>query len=367
MRYYFIKLLYTVIFILFVTNNILIHAQNKQNKIPVISLEKFYDGIHHWCLDNDTSAYPRYKPADVLQIADNLLAYQNSDGGWPKNIDLLGILNPDSVINSLSPRYQQSTYDNRNIYPQIEYLSKVYFYSNIEKYRIAAEAGINYILSNQYENGGWRGWDADAITYNDDVMTGIMNLLLDITEEKEYYNWIETTKMEQIRIALNKAINVTLKSQIIFNGEKTAWCQQHDYSTYKPVMGRPYEKASVTAKESVSVVTFLMRIENPDDSIVSAIKHAINWFNEVKLQGLRLDTLENNNVQLIKDPESSLWARYYDLEKNEPILCTKDGKIVNDYNEISPERRYGYEWYGTWPDELLKEDYPQWLSKLKCN
>jgi hypothetical protein len=30
--------------------------------------------------------------------------------------------------------------------------------------------------------------------------------------------------------------------------------------------------------------------------------------------------------------------------------------------EIESERRNGYAWYGTWPEKLLKTEYPAWAK-----
>ena len=32
--------------------------------------------------------------------------------------------------------------------------------------------------NSEKKNGGWRGWDVDAITFNDEVTTGVLRLLL---------------------------------------------------------------------------------------------------------------------------------------------------------------------------------------------
>ena len=70
------------------------------------SLEGFMDGIHHWNLEHKERNYKRLEPTQYREIANNLLAYQNTDGGWPKNIDWLGILPADSVKQALKERYR---------------------------------------------------------------------------------------------------------------------------------------------------------------------------------------------------------------------------------------------------------------------
>lgn len=359
-----------------ITISLPVAAQKKNSStIPYISLDKFSDGINHWKLFSPFHNYERLDTSDVIGIAGNLLAYQNKDGGWPKNIDWLAILDPDSVIQSLSNRHKESTFDNRNIYPQIEYLSKLYFYSGIEKYKLSALRGLDYILREQNISGGWKGADVDAITFNDDVMTGIMGVLLDIQYEKEWYNWIDKNLMVQLETAYNNALSTTLRCQILVDGIKTAWCQQHDHETYQPVKARSYELPSISARESTSIVLFLMRIHNPEDSVISAIEHAINWFEEARIIGYRYGKIEIPEVEyhetvvdydMIFEADSTaqpVWARYYDLKSKEPFLCRRDGTKVYKLEKIEFERRIGYAWYGYWPNEALTL-YPEWKKSI---
>ncbi len=349
--------------------------QTNQKDLPYIDLSGFEDAIHHWNLYSEIRSKERLDSNDVQGIADNLLAYQNEDGGWPKNIDWLAKLDPDSVVNALSKRYQRSTFDNRNTYPQIEYLSAAYYHTNDEKYKNAAIKGFRYILNQEYPNGGWRGWDADAITFNDDVMTGIMNLLLDVKQEKKIYNWLDSSLRKELTEAFDRGLNVILKCQIKVDGTPTAWCQQHDPETYEPVDGRSYEKASITARESTGVTLFLMRIEKPDHRIIKAVKNAVAWFRDAKITGYNYRTVEiperdyhettvDYDREFVPDDNARpVWARFYDLEESKPFLCRRSGEIVYSLEEISFERRIGYDWYGYWPEELL-EAYPQWEKRI---
>lgn len=140
------------------------------------SLENMSDGIHHWNLGHPVRHYARYAPEQYKEIADNFIAYQNQDGGWPKNIDWLAIIPVDSVRSTLKLRERKSTLDNRNTYSQVDYLAQVYVLTKQSKYKNAAIKGLDYLLKTQKKNGGWRGWDVDAITYNDNVTTGVLEL-----------------------------------------------------------------------------------------------------------------------------------------------------------------------------------------------
>jgi PelA/Pel-15E family pectate lyase len=339
-----------------------------------IKLIKFKDGIHHWNLEHPKRNYDRYDRTEIKAIADNFVNWQNYDGGWPKNIDWLAKLKKDSIRRKMQKIARRSTLDNRNTYPQIEYLSNAYIRTNNETYRASAEKGLNYILEIQNPSGGWKGWDIDAITYNDEIMTGVMNLFLDITEKNEKYNWISAELYKKICHSLDRAIEVTLKCQIIQNGEKTAWCQQHSHKTLRPMQARTFELRSITANESSDILIFLMRIKNPSKDVKEAIHAGLKWMKKSRIEGLKIEReplpkgqyINNEypyDLKEVKDPKAKpIWARFYDLDSNEPFLCNRDGKRVNHLKDVLPERRTGYEWYGYWPEIVFKQ-YAIWKKR----
>ncbi len=357
-----------------------LHSQNKDAAFEPIDISSFEDAIRHWKNGPGKDlVYERFEENQVKEIADNLLRFQNPDGGWPKNIDWLGRLDYDLVWNRLSNFEKKSSCDNRNIYTQIEYLSKVYFIIKEKKYKTSVERGLGFILNTQNQSGGWRGADVDAITYNDDLMTGIMNLFLDIIEGKDYFNWMDEGLKERIKKSLDKAINVTLKCQIIVNGVKTGWCQQHDHITLKPIKARSYELPSIASLETTSVVEFLIRIENPDEKIIEAIKSTITWLEKSKITGITIKQIKLDNREIndnykrfdkvvVEDKNAPpVWARYYEVETNIPFFCNRDGIKVYSLAEVQQERRIGYAWYGDWPANLLEKKYSEWIKKISEN
>jgi PelA/Pel-15E family pectate lyase len=60
-----------------------------------------------------------------------------------------------------------------------------------------------------------------------------------------------------------------------------------------------------------------------------------------------------------------MWARFMDLETNEPFFCGRDGVKKKTLAEVEYERRNGYAWYNKTPAKLIEDDYPIWLSKNK--
>lgn len=341
------------------------------------SLDLFADGIHHWYLVHEVGSCDRYAEDDFRSIAENLLAFQNEDGGWPKNIDWLGKLDADSVMQTKSKREGRSTFDNRNIYPQIAYLSEVYALTGEKRYREAARRAIAYTLDNQFPNGSWIGWEDDAIAFNDGIIDGILNTWRDILKgEIAHYKWIDKKTRRRIQASWDAGLRIILDTQFTQNGKKSVWAQQHDQQTLVPVKARSYELPSLTAQESADIVLFLMSIESPSEEVITAVKSAVAWFEQTKIEGKKVVTIpmpegnpEDRSIKadrrLVDDPEAEpIWARFYELADNTPFLCNRDGIKVYSLDKVLPERRVGYSWYGTWGNKVLKA-YPKWLERIE--
>lgn len=349
----------------------------KERTYEPIDLSPFSDSIHHWRMkDGRGRDDERYRPDQIVHIAENILAFQNQDGGWPANLDWLAKLTVEEVYGVRGSSLRHSTFDNRNTYPQIDYLARVFSVTGLERYKQAAERGLDYIVREQRQTGGWRGRDVDAITYNDDVMIGIMNLLLAIQEKAPHFRWLDRERRAGLRQALDRATEVTLRCQIRVGAEKTAWCQQHDHETFEPVKARTYELPSITANESVGVVRFLMRLPSPTKEVRDAIDSAVAWLEAAKIEGIRVKTIsiepirfegftaKTDRVVIPDDQAPLVWARFYEVETNRPFFCNRDGTKVYRLSDVHLERRAGYAWYGGWPAELLADEYPAWKKRV---
>ena len=348
-----------------------------QEQYDVIDLSLFEDSIHHWQMKDGRDRNDlRYRPDQIVHIAENFLRFQNDDGGWPANLDWLAMIDVEEIAQIRNGTVGQSTFDNRNIYPQIEYLSQVFHVTGMQRYQAAADRGLEYLLQEQRPTGGWRGRDVDAITFNDDVMVGIMKLLLRIREGATHFAWLSPELQLRLSQSLDRAVDVTLKCQVKVNGRKTAWCQQHDHLTFMPIKARSFELPSVTAQESVGVVRFLMEYPDPSDEMIGAIDCAVAWFEAAKIQGLRIDTVPIASVRfegftakfdrraVHDDLAPPIWARFYEVDTDRPFFCNRDGEKVFSLSEVELERRVGYRWYGDWPAELLTQDYPAWKLRM---
>src|SRR4030095_7860277 len=150
--------------------------------------------------------------------------------------------------------------------------------------------GLDYLLKAQYANGGWPQFYPDLsgyykhITFNDDALIGVMKTLRDIAAAKPAYAFVDETRRASAAKAVEKGIDVILKTQVIVKGKRTVWCAQHDEVTLAPAPARKYEVISLSGGESVEVVRFLMSINNPSPAVVEAIESAIKWFEKSQLK-----------------------------------------------------------------------------------
>ena len=306
-----------------------------------------------------------------------MLAYQRVTGGWPKNIDKCRPHTPEELaeIKTQRDRRNDSTTDNNATTTQMTFLARLYQATGDTRYRDAFLAGMEYLLSGQYPNGGWPQFWPDPqgyqihITFNDGAMANTLTLLRDIFEQHEPYggNLTDETLRTRLRVAFEKGIDCILATQIRVDGKPTVWCQQHDRETFAPAPARSYELPSFCSAESSQIVGLLMQLPAPDKRIKEAVHGAMAWFEANKLMGYRLERTgrpksPESDTRLVADPAAGpLWGRCYDLEKCEIYVCDRDGIPRKSLEEIGHERRNGYSWYNDNPLSLYPV-YDKWAD-----
>ncbi len=303
---------------------------------------------------------------DALIIqADNMLTWQMEHGGWSKGIDYSkawdGKEHRSSWVNN--DGVELGTIDNDATVKEIRYLSEIYSVTKDERYKESIEAGIDFLMNLQYDSGGFaqvypkRGNYSDMVTFNDNAMIRVLDMFDDILNKEYPFNSgvIDEKYYDIIQKSMDKAVEYVLKAQIEVNGKLTAWCAQHDPFNYEPVLARSYEHPSISGKESVGIVQFLMSRPNQTEEIKHAVQSALQWFDESKLEGIRyVSGGTENGEYFVEDPNAVTWYRFYDIETNEPIFSGRDGVIKHEIKEIEEERRNGYSWGGSYAAQLLK-------------
>ena len=359
-------------------------TKSQKNKTQLeLSLDEFADVIKHWRDQHPQANQTYYQLDQITNIADNILLYQRNNGGWATNNNPLRVLSIYEVNQEQHNKVLTDTsLDNRNVYPQIRYLAEVYQLTGNIEYQEAVIAGIEYILQNQYENGGWAHSPPRTddyyghITFADEVMSGVLTLLRDIDYGNHPFEFISKPLRQRCAAAYEKGHNLLLNLQIIVQGKATVWAGQYDKTTLRPVPARSYELAGLQSWESVAVVRYLMAEKKPDQREIDAIEAAVHWFESSAIQGLRLDKIETEPVQFkyytshydliaVSDPSAPpIWARFYDIETGQPFMANRDGTKVLALADVARERRTGYEWYGYWPRQLIEEEYPSWQDRV---
>ncbi len=388
-----------------------------------IDISDFSDGFNHarYIYENSIPPWSLYDTDQILGFAENMVYLQNPDGGWAKNIDfqreytlpeLMELREKNKsiipVTYNLKTQSSGSTMDNGNIHSQIKYLCQVYQQvKNVsgvdaERYLECAQRALSWILNAQHpSSGGFTGADVYAVTYNDDVMTAALTLLRDISDGKDYFSVFPSDMRSKAGDAYSKGIECILRTQItvtLDDGTKllTAWCQQHSHDTLQPVWAREFEPPSICSAESFKVAKFLMQIENPSEEIKKSIAAACEFFDrdDVRIHGRRLvkkqieavtlggRTYNTDQVLVYDDTAPDLWARFYALDSSfdvvtgarktpqgtyphvlAPVWCDRGCKYVDDYNDLSQERRNGYGYVRSGGARLLAV-YNEWKKRV---
>lgn len=342
-------------------------------------------------LDKDASWYAS---ADAAHIADVVLSYQTPAGGWGKNLDMsttprqvgqayssgpdrtLTLETPDDygkVSNGPSSDAGWSyvgTFDNDATITQVRFLAKVVTAlgpasPGAAPYRKSFLKGIDYILAAQYPNGGWpqiwplAGGYHDGITYNDNAMVQVMQLLQAAASGRDEFSFVPADVRKRAASSVQRGISCILATQIVIHGKRTAWSQQCDPLTHRPASARNYEMPSQSAAESSKILLLLMALPHPTAAEVAAIEDAGAWLTKVAIADSAWTSTPGGRYLVPSPGAPLLWARFYQIGTDKPLFGDRDKSIHDKVAEISLERRDGYSWYNSTPKQAVKQ-YAEW-------
>jgi len=362
-----------------------------RSRLAPIDTSGFRDSRNHWRHIRDENRFiqvlpgqAEYRRTQVREIVANILLFQRSNGGWPKDYDMLAVLTEEQKASVLATRDRSDTsFDNGNMHSQVAYLARAYAAADEPSWKEACLRGLDFMLAAQYPNGGFPQHYPNArlyhahITFNDYAMVGTLNVLEDAAAGVSHFAWLDAQRKEQARTAVARAVDCILKCQISVNGKLTGWCQQHDEKTFEARPARTFELASICPQDTTEIVRFLMRLENPGDDVLRSVDATVSWLRKSQLSGVRVDKVKapfvkferhdaDFDVVVVKDTKAPpIWARHYEIETKRPIFAARDGIKHYDLKQVSRERRTGSNWYGKWPQNLLEEEYPAWRARLK--
>lgn len=328
-----------------------------------------------------------YAGAEARRLADNLVSFQTPAGGWSKNTDFTrGVrapgemfgaengslfLGPDDFDRPKEAKWSYvGTFDNDATTTELRFLAKVIAATPAPagEYGAAFARGLHYVLAAQFPNGGWpqvwplQGGYHDAVTLNDDAMLHIIEFLQDVAGGRNDFAFVPAGMRAQAEAAWRHGLDCLLAAQIVANGRRTVWCQQHDAITLQPASARNFEMPAACSSESAEIVLFLMRLPNPTAGEVAAVHAAVAWFEKTKMAG-KAFRLVGAGRQLVDEPGARpIWARYYAIGTDQPVFGDRDKSIHDNLDEISPERRNGYAWFRDTPGRVL-EHYAKWAKQ----
>ncbi|HVW22258.1 MAG TPA: pectate lyase [Opitutaceae bacterium] len=351
-----------------------------------------------------------YAGPEARHVAEVIVSYQTPNGGWSKNLDMHGeVRRPgDSFIadnaspvkpipgdygTSNDPHWNYfSTIDNDATTTQLRFLARVITAVGPDQAaadRAAFLRGVVYLLQAQYPNGGWpqvwplNGGYHDDVTFNDDAMVQVLEVLQGVAGGRPPYAFTGPELRQRAAAAVAAGIRCILDAQIVVNGRRTVWCQQHDVLTLAPTSARNYEPPVECSAESASLTDFLMAQPDPSPEIVAAVHAAAAWLEKAAIHdrvwtrygrrsaapsggaaadsaGARRPRPKPGVTHLVPSPGApALWARYYQIGTDLPVYGDRDKSIHDRIEEISVERQNGYQWFNSRPAETLAR-YGEW-------
>ena len=276
-------------------------------------------------------------------VGANVMAHQIENGAWPKNINFFRLEDDGAAAPS---SLEAATIDNGATTTEIRFLMRLFAATGDSLCLESALRGVRYLLSMQYDNGGFPQYFPRhdhyhaRITFNDDAMVSVLRLLREVSLRRAPYGPFPLELSVEAAAAVDRGVACILACQYVQDGVRTVWAQQYDEHTLEPAPARSFELAGLCSAESAAIVEFLQSVSEDHPEVLPAIDDAIKWFRAHQLPDGR-------------------WARLYTLEDNRPFFCGRDGVMRFSLDEIEEERQKGYSWYNTRPAKLLRTSAPR--------
>lgn len=307
-----------------------------------------------------------FNSAEGKRVMEVILSFQTPSGGWSKRTDMAKTPRQPGQAFGVEHDYIP-TFDNGATSTQLNLLAQAHQATGDKRYSAAFARGLEFVLSAQYPNGGWPqnypliGGYHDHITYNDALMRDLMALLHRVAQTKNEFVFVTQAQQHAAQASLNRALECVLKTQVKVNGRLTIWGAQHDARTLQPAKARAYEMISLTSSESVWMLDFLMDLETPSPAIIQSVHAAAAWYEQNKIIG---KTWTRGDTTLKDDKNAPpLWARFYEIGTNKPLFGDRDDSVHYDLAKVSEERRLGYAWYTSSPNQVLQK-YALWAKRF---
>ncbi|HYD52185.1 MAG TPA: pectate lyase [Gemmatimonadaceae bacterium] len=302
-----------------------------------------------------------FRSDSARRLGESLLTYQTPAGGWAKRTDFSRPRQPGESWYAESAEWHYiGTIDNGSTTAQLRFLARLAAAHDEPRLRDAYLRGLAYLVDAQYPNGCWpqvyplQGGYSDAATFNDDAIVNVLEVLGDAA--RGAVPFVPAALRERAASAVRGGRDCLVATQVVVNGVRTVWGQQHDPLTLAPIKARSYELAGLSGRESAQILTYLLSLPDPTPREVEAIHAAAAYFERTKIHGYAYSF----DTGLREQPGAGpIWARLREVETNRPIFANRDGVTIYDWNQLT-DRRTGYAWYGTEPGSALQK-YAKWV------
>jgi PelA/Pel-15E family pectate lyase len=291
-----------------------------------------------------------------------VLSFQTPSGGWGKHIDYAqGPRTAGMGFYSEGTDWSYvGTIDNGATVNELR-LVAVAATAGDTAARSAFARGVNYLAMAQFPTGCFpqvyplMGSYHDAATNNDDSSVNVLRFARDVA--KGTWSWTTAATQSQAATIASKATDCLLAQQVVVNGTRTTWAQQHDPLTHAPVIGRSYELPGLAGREGARVMDALMEDPTPSAAVVRAVHAAAAFYQATAIPNV---TYVSGTGLVPSAGAGPVWARIMEIGTNRAIFANRDGVLLYDFNQLT-DRRTGYNWYGTEPATSLKS-YATWAT-----
>lgn len=288
-----------------------------------------------------------YKAAE--KVAGALIFGQQDSGGWNYMIDFAGDASNRNWYNTIGKNawgfeehnhyYGNATFDDEVTSQASRFLLRMYLEKLDVSFKPSLDKAINFIIQAQYPLGGWpqryplkhdypHGNYEDYTsfyTYNDDVILGNLNFLIDC-----YVTLGEKRLLDPIQ----RAMNFFIISQQ--GNPQAGWGQQYDMDL-KPAHARSYEPPALLPGQTFSNCMSLINFYEytGDRKFIARIPDAIKWLESIQLP--KSETADGRYTH----PVFAETGSNKQLYAHRTGTGVKDGHYWWDYNSENPLLHYG--------------------------
>jgi len=318
-----------------------------------------------------------YASEEASSLATNVLSFQTPSGGWSKHVDFSAGPREPGMQWTAQHRpggrfHYVATFDNGATTGEVMFLARVATAADRPDCRAGVVRGLRFILDAQYPNGGWpqvfplEGGYHDAITFNDDAMIHVLELLEGAAAGAPPFAFLPPTLRREAESAVDRGVACILAAQLTLRGRRAGWCSQHDPLTLAPTAARAYEPASLSGLESSHIVRWLMRRPTPNAELVAAVEAALAWLDGSRITNLKKVAGPNRTVYVEDEASAEIyWARFYDLATGRPIFPGRNGIVYDSFAALAEAQpRLGYDYLSTRPLSIVTTQATKWRQRL---